>query len=190
MMRVAYFAAFVAIFATGCQNEGRQTFGAGSAPEVVMASSRYMKPVGLMACRGFNFTRQDTLDSGRIFFASADQRFWHEHRAERRRTCEVVDSVDRGYYGVVFTRFTIGTDVFRDATYLRKYNREWMQDGNQYYNYYESPYGGSADMQDPFGDGDKNNAKNLIKRVNDWKGESPSINDIIRRGVIPDTSKQ
>lgn len=114
------------------------------------------------------------------FILSAEHRFLHENRDEILNTLEVVEEVDRGFYGVVFVRYSVGVDIFREAIYLKKYGPEWMYTEDQYY--YYSEY--TDEGQDPFKDGKGSEAKTLIERVEKWVTDGATIEEVIARKAV------
>jgi hypothetical protein len=90
--------------------------------------------------------------------------FLRLHRDEMLKTLEVVEAVETTNVAVGFVRYSIGATVYRDAVWMRKVDGQWRASSSQYFSDYE---------KDPFGDGKPEEAKALIKRVSNWKDESP-----------------
>jgi hypothetical protein len=90
--------------------------------------------------------------------------FLRLHRGEMLKTLEVVDTAETSNVAVSFVRYSIAATVYRDAVWMRKVDGQWRATLNQYFSGYE---------KDPFGDGKPEEAKALMKRVSDWKDESP-----------------
>jgi hypothetical protein len=90
--------------------------------------------------------------------------FLRLHRDEMLKTLEVVETAETSNVAVGFVRYSIGATVYRDAIWMRKVDGQWRATLTQYFSDYE---------KDPFGDGKPEEAKVLIKRVSDWRGESP-----------------
>ena len=89
--------------------------------------------------------------------------FLRKHRDEMLKTLEVVETVETEKLAVSFVRYSVGTTVYRDSVWMRKFDGRWLISANQYF----SEYG-----DDPFGDGKPDQAKALIKRVDAWEKET------------------
>jgi hypothetical protein len=90
--------------------------------------------------------------------------FLRLHRDEMIKTLEVVETPETPNVAVAFVRYSIGATVYREAVWMRRIEGQWRATLGQYFSDYE---------KDPFGDGKPDEAKALIKRVTDWKGQSP-----------------
>jgi hypothetical protein len=89
--------------------------------------------------------------------------FLRRHREEMLRTLEIAETVETEKVGVCFVRYSIGSDIYREVTWLRKLEGAWFVCERQYV----SSYG-----DDPLKDGKPDRAKELIKRTEEWEKNS------------------
>ena len=55
------------------------------------------------------------------------------HGSEIRKTLELVESSESGNHGIVFFRYSIGTDIFREAYWVGKVDGKWYWMPNLHY---------------------------------------------------------
>ena len=89
--------------------------------------------------------------------------FVRQHRDEMLRTLEIVEVVETEKMGAAFVRYSVGAHIYRKGIWMRKVDGSWRVLLTQYI----SSFG-----DDPFRDGKPQEAKKLIKRVEEWEKDS------------------
>jgi hypothetical protein len=91
------------------------------------------------------------------------QAFLRAHRDEMLKTLEIVDVTQTDKIAVAFVRYSVGSNVYREGVWMRRVDGRWRVCSSQYF----SSFG-----DDPFNDGKPDEAKKLIKRLDDWEKDA------------------
>ena len=62
----------------------------------------------------------------------ASNAYWASHYEEIMKSLEIADFSESGNYGIVFFRFSIGSDIFRGAIWVYKVNGKWYRSSDPY----------------------------------------------------------
>jgi len=92
----------------------------------------------------------------------AVQAFRAAYRDQILRGLEVVEKSESGDFGIVFFRYSIGTDVFRQAYWLGKVNGKW------YWIPHLSKYSDSKPADEQW-------FEKMIEKKEDWEKESAKL---------------
>ncbi len=86
--------------------------------------------------------------------------FLKKHRDEVIKTLEIVEEVEvQKDVVLIFYRYSIGTDIVKQTTYMRKIDGKYLP-YNKYYSSYDD---------DPFQNGKGDEGKALIKKAGEWE---------------------
>jgi len=141
-------------FATGCEEAGSDVSSSASVVESATMNE---------AADAFVANVWSAGPGNPIVFDG--QKFFADNREEIRATLEIVDTLTVGDLGVALVRYSLGTDVYRSAVWMRKMDGLWWPSGSQYFSEYSDDYDAlSEDMQQ--------RADSVITKVDAWKEES------------------
>ena len=93
------------------------------------------------------------------------QKFFADHRSEIIETLEVVDTLTVGDIGVALIRYSLGTDIYRSAVWMRRIEDSWFPTGSQYFSKYSDEY-------EAFKNETKEQADKMIEKAESWEEES------------------
>lgn len=87
---------------------------------------------------------------------------WDQCRDELLKTLEIAEILEADEFALVLFRYSVGADVYRDSTWIRRIDGSW----------YVSPRYVSAYDDDPLGDDNPVRAKALAEKAEKWEKES------------------
>jgi hypothetical protein len=93
------------------------------------------------------------------------QKFFADHRSEMIETLEIVDTLTVGDIGVALVRYSLSTDIYRSAIWMRNIERSWWPMGSQYFSKYSNGY-------EVLEDEAKEQADVMIEKAKIWEEES------------------
>ncbi|MFA6056759.1 MAG: hypothetical protein WC756_01070 [Taibaiella sp.] len=93
--------------------------------------------------------------------------FISKHGDEILRTLEIADTtyIPGVDLYMVFFRYSVGADIIRETTYMKKIDNRWFT----YYKYFSSYY------DDPFGNGLGSEGKKLLEKGEEWEKSNKAI---------------
>lgn len=101
------------------------------------------------------------LNNAAVPVFNAQSQFKREHKDEILKTLEVVETAEipKQDITLVFYRYSVGTDFARSTAYFKEVDGKW---------YFYSKYFSSYD-DDPFRNGQGENGKALLEKVEKWE---------------------
>jgi hypothetical protein len=92
-------------------------------------------------------------------------KFFEDNRDEILETFEVVDTLKLKNKGAALVRFSVGSDIYRSAIWVRKIDNSWLPSNNQGFSEYSTEYELMNDRM-------QSKADAIIKKVDKWEEES------------------
>ena len=140
-----------------CDKQNKTSTNKYSSPQTLADTSATQTALNYFEWRYTDFERLE-----RPLFSDHD--FWFKnHKEEVQETLEVADVLKANNLAIALLRFSVGSDIYREAIWLRKYDGLWTVSSNQYF----STYG-----DDPFGDGQPDRAERIIEKEEEWTENS------------------
>ncbi|MEX0663005.1 MAG: hypothetical protein WEA58_12575 [Balneolaceae bacterium] len=110
----------------------------------------------------FEWRYLDYDDFQRPLFSDLD--YWFkDNNEEIKSTLEVAEVLNADDISLALIRYSVGSNIFRDAVWLRNYNGKWTISSNQYFSTYDD---------DPFKDGNPERAEEIINKEDEWTENS------------------
>jgi hypothetical protein len=93
-----------------------------------------------------------------------DSDYWYlDNYDEISKTLEVAETLYADSISLVLIRYSVGSDLFRESVWLRKYKSNWTVSVSQYFSVYDD---------DPFNDGKLERAERIINKEEQWTDNS------------------